>query len=84
MPNSMPDMQQWSDLITVMLRYGGFFGMLITLIVGTIYTVAWLYDRKAAKGYPRKLRQLWAEAQWATVKLLTLGAISLMAFASSW
>lgn len=74
----------YSDLITVMLRYGGFFGMLITLIVGTIYTIAWLYDRKAAKGYPRKLRALWIEAQWAAVKLLTLGAVSLMAFATSW
>lgn len=76
--------QSYADLLTVMLRYGGFFGMLITVVVGSIYTVAWLYDRKAAKGYPRKLHKLWREAQWAAVKLLTLGAVSLMAFALSW
>lgn len=77
------DWHSYSDLITVFLRYGGFLIMLLTVVLGVLYGVAWVDAMHGARHSRRRREKLVLEAQWAAVKLFAFGFVGLVAFVIS-
>lgn len=76
-------METYADLITVFLRYGGGVIMLLTLVLGGLYAVAWADAMHGARYSRSKRAKLITEAQWAAVKLFAFGFVGLLAFVNS-
>lgn len=61
-------MEGYSDLLMAFMRYGGALGMILLVICGVVYVLAWKDDLDNDR-YMVSRRRRWKSLRWACVKL---------------